>query len=158
MKKRIVGFLFGIITFSNVQANFSAELAALYLSQDNDGETFTALPMLGYNVFRQENFELTAKLGLSAYKDAKTDDTFLVGVIHLNPSYKIATTKFSVEAILGAQYWETSETFEMEFGARVNYNISELTKGHMNEIFAGGSMITADEDTLSLTIGLKKNF
>lgn len=135
-----------------------AEASVLHLTQENDGETTTVLPMLGIQVWKHDNFEVHSKLGFTLYKNQSTDKTFGVGVLHLNPSYQLSEKKWSLEAVLGIQYWEEGTETIAEFGARMNYDITIATNHLLGRVFLGATTINTKEKTIALALGISKDF
>ena len=138
---------------------FGAELAAQYLSQNGDGETYTVLPMLNYRLLENENrFQLNVQVGGTSYMDDASDDRFFVGVARVNPIYKMDMEKITLEGLFGAQYWDMHNSIKPEVGARANYDVQALTSKMIDEVFAGGGVIFHSKQVIYATVGFKKWF
>ncbi|GEM_PF-3923318 len=145
------------IAFAQSHSKLGAEIGGLYLTQSGGGNTTTVLPMLNYKFLKAEKFKLNIQAGATVYLDHSSDDKFFVGVARVNPIYQIAE-KFSLEGLLGTQFWAEGSKFNLDLGGRVNYSLSDMTKNYLDDVFAGGGVITHEEAVTYFTLGVKKWF
>lgn len=138
-------------------SRFGAEAGLLWLSQSKGGNTLTVLPAFNVRILDHNTFSLNAQIGATAYKDDRSDKNFWIGVLRFNPIYKIEDSKFSIEGLLGVQLWET-KGMKADIGLRANYDVQEWTHQYLDQVFLGGGIITHDNQTNYLTLGLKKWF
>ncbi|MNJ96736.1 hypothetical protein D3C87_144670 [compost metagenome] len=138
-------------------AQWGAEAGVLYLTQDNDGNTTTVLPMLNYKILTKDSFILSAQVGGTAYRDESTDKTFLIGVLRVNPEYQLGASKFSIEGLIGVQSWESKGT-KLDLGARLNFGLQDLTDSYVDQAYLGGGVIDHENKTTYYTLGVKKWF
>jgi hypothetical protein len=164
MKKLALLSLLSLSSFAFADGSFSlkeklgAEIGGLYLSQSGGGNTTTVLPMINLKVLERGTFKLNAQAGATAYLDDSSDDRFFVGVARVNPTILIEKTQMSLEGLFGFQYWDEGKKINLDLGARLNYNILDLSKKYLDEAFVGVGIITHSETATYFTLGVKKWF
>ncbi|MNJ96726.1 hypothetical protein D3C87_144570 [compost metagenome] len=141
-----------------LQQRLGAEIGALYLSQSSGGNTTTVLPMLNAKLWNKDSFAINTQIGGTAYKDQSTDKTFTIAVARINPIYQIAESKWSVEGLLGLQAWEGKGGAKADFGARVNYDIKDLSQSYLDDASLGAGTVAHEEAVTYVTLGVKKWF
>lgn len=131
---------------------FGVEVQGFFISQDDNGDTLTLLPMIDFSFLSYGEFSLQAQLGATLLKDFP-EHRFWSSVFRLAPTY-MPSENFSIELPLGVQWWE-GEGVKADLGARFVYQISQPW---VDDIFAGGGWISDDKTTYHLSLGVRKWF
>lgn len=132
---------------------FGVEIQGLYISQDNDGETLTLLPMFDFAFLFYKEFSLQAQFGATLLKDFP-EHRFWATVYRLVPTYTPESQDFSIEVPFGVQFWE-GRGAKADIGGRF---IHPISMSWVDEVILGGGWISEDDPAYYFAIGLRKWF
>lgn len=148
---------FGLGIRARAAERFGAEISALYLEQGHGKYSLTALPAMNGRIFQGSNFSMALQVGGSALKDSNQSKEFAIGVVRVLGGYRCTDSKFLFEALAGAQFWDARGT-RSEFGARAAYDVQEMTKSWIDDVFVGLSWIGGPNSAGGISLGLRSWF
>lgn len=143
---------------TSLLTSYGVELGALYLNQDDGGDTLTVLPMINKKLIGGVDFQLNAQAGATAYKDSRTEQSFMIAVLRLNPIYNITGSRYSLEGLLGLQSWESESSVQFDYGLRGNVDLKDYFQDLVDQAFIAVGRIENENKVTYFTMGLKKWF